>query len=279
MKIVASFLIIIYSLTSQAFIPRGMLILQKTAENSGSGIYQIEQEVQFPMAQDHFVLKETWWVENENTLRLLVTGTKEYKDLIRMNFLYVGGQKLQLRDGKKQSEKISEDFLEKYFHFRSPEAFANSLIALKIVPIAIFNKKPIRSMKDFEYQPEQFIRLSRVGGVIDYAFGTPSNPNSKEGEPGLWIEQDQFVIRKLKLPSHAEITAEKHSQYSRGLMFPRKRTISWDNSSVQIQTLTVIRKSRQASLFSPTNLELTKIDAISSLPIRSTIEDFYKRFR
>ncbi len=274
-----SALVLAFSISAHAFIPKGMLILQKTTENSGSGAYQIEQEVQFPMGQDHFVLKETWWVENENTLRLVVTGTKEYKDLIRMNFLYVGGQKLQLRDGKRLSEKISDDFFEKYFHFRNPDSFANSLVALKIVPTSIFNKKVARTAKDFDYQPENFLRLSRVGGVINYAFGTPSSPESKEGEPGLWIEQDQFVVRKLKLPSHAEVTAERHSQYARNLIFPRKRNVLWDNNSVQIQTLTVVGKPHQASLFSPSNLELTKVEAFNNLSIRSMIEDFYKRFR
>lgn len=264
---------------SFAFIPRGMLILQKNIEANGSGLYQIEQEVQFPAAQGSFVLKENWVVENDGTMRLHVTGTKEFKDLIQMHFIYLGGQRIQLVGGKKLVSKTSEDFFEKFFHFRSAEHLANTLVALKIAPASIFDRKPIKNIKELEYQPEPFLRLSRVGGVINYAFGTPSIPNSSEIQPGLWIEQDQFVIRKIKFPSNAEVSADNHSLYARGFSFPKKRSVAWDSNTVQIQTLSVISKSKQANLFSASNLENSKTEALDGLAVRPLVEDFYKRFR
>ncbi len=273
------FVSILLAPTASAFIPRGMLILQKNIETNGSGIYQIEQEVQFPTAQGTFILKETWVVENDSTLRLIVTGTKEYKDLIHMQFLYLGGQRHQVVGGKKITSKISDDFFEKFFHFRNSEYLANTLVSLKIAPASLFDRKIVKNVKEFEYQPEPFLRLSRVGGVINYAFGTPVNSGTSEVQPGLWIEQDQFVIRKIKLPSNAEVSAENHSLYARGLLFPRKRSIAWDTNTIHIQTLSVSSKPKQASLFAVANLENSKLEALDGLPVHNLVEDFYKRFR
>lgn len=270
---------LLFSTVAVAYIPRAMLILHKTAENSGNGLYQIEQEVQFPTATEPIILRESWSIENESTMRLVVSGTKEYKDLIHLSFLYIGGQRLSIIAGQRQTKKIGEDFLEKYLHFRSSEFFANALINMKIVPATIFNKKIVKTTKDIEHSPENYVRLARTGGVLSYAFGLPSSTEAADLNPGLWIEQDQFVVRKIRLPSQVEMQTERFTQYPRGLMFPRKRTIHWDNNTVQIQTLSVVSKSLQPSLFSVNSLDATKSDGLDSLSNKTMIEDFYKRFR
>jgi hypothetical protein len=56
-----------------AAIPKAALILQKTVENDGNGVYQIEQEVQFPNGSDILILKETWLIQNESNMKLIVT--------------------------------------------------------------------------------------------------------------------------------------------------------------------------------------------------------------
>lgn len=248
------------------------MVLQKTVENHGSGTYMIEQEVQFQNLNTPFALRETWVIDNDNQMRLLVSGLKEYKDSIRMSFIYSNGIKSFMKNGVKYTQKISDDFFEKYFHFRKAEVFANSLIALKIVPASILVKK---MQKPADYQAEPFIRLSRTGGVVNYALGTASQPDAASLSPGLWIEQDQFLIRKIRLPSEVEISAEKHSLYSRGLYFPRRRTVKWADNNVQIQTINVSSKPANLQF----NLENTKLDGLESMVNKTVIEEFYKRFR
>ena len=83
---------------------------------------------------------------------------------------------------------------------------------------------------------EPFVRLARSGGTINYAFGSIATGEAAHTHPrGLWIEQDQFVLRKIRFHSGAELSAERYSNYSRGLDYPRKRTLQWENQTVNIQ--------------------------------------------
>ncbi len=270
--------------TAGAALPKTSLILQKTADNSGSGIYQIEQEVQFPNGPEILVLKETWLVENENNMKLIVTGAKELKDQVSFSIQWSNGNRIQA--GK--SSRMTEDFIERYFHFRTSESLARTLNQLGLVPAAVMAKKTIRNIKVYEPSPESFVRLSRTGGVINYAFGN-LNPLDKQTEkdtlnPGFWIEQEQFVIRKFRLPSQAEVSAERYSSFSKGLMFPRLRTVRWGTNLVTIQTLSVSAKGKEKgkekdawanfALHSP-----QKTDGLTNQPAAPLVDEFYKRFR
>jgi hypothetical protein len=269
------FLSLLLSIESSAFIPKALLVLQKTAENNGTGAYIIEQEVQFPTSQEPLVLKETWVVENENSMKLTVTGTKELKDQFKMQFVYAGGVRTSFIGTARQSRRIGDDFIEKYFHIRTGESFANHFIQMKITPAAILLKKIGKTSKDFDNTTESFIRLSRVGGVVSYGLGVPAAPEGSDASAGFWIEQDQFVLRKFRLPSGVEVSAEKYSQFSRGLNFPRKRTVRWENNTVQIQTLSVSGKAGR----SLGTLEPSQVESLETLSVKNLVQDFYNRYR
>lgn len=257
-----------------AAIPSGLIILQKTADNTGSGVYVIEDEVQFPSGQDTLVLKETWFVENENSMKLLVTGGRELKDQVQMSFVYSGGQRYH----NGLSQKLTPDFIEKYFHIRKGETFANDLVRMKIVPASILYKHPMRSTKDIEHVTENFVRLARVGGVVAYAFGTPSAPDNSDLSPGFWIEQDQFVLRKFRLPDQVEVSADKYTSYSRNLWYPRTRTVHWGTNQVTIQTLSVFGRTKDAfAKFSPKVTQ--RLDGLNGQPAQALVQEFYQRFR
>lgn len=273
MKLVLSVLVIFASSFAFAYIPRGLLILEKTTDNNGSGAYQIEQEVQFPNNQDVLILKETWLVENENTLRVTVTGTKDLKDQIQFSISYTGGT----RSGFDGGSKITTDFIERYFHFRKSENFANALIQLKIVPGTFMNKKPVRTTKEVEHSPENYVRLSRNGGAVTYALGTPTPAGQSSENPGFWIEQDNFVLKKFRLPSQVEVSADKYSIFSRGLHFPRTRTVQWNSNQVTIQTLSVTGKGKD--VFAQTTKPQTNLNGLKGQAAQSLVEEFYKRFR
>jgi hypothetical protein len=264
-----------------AYIPPSRMILQRTAENSGSGVYSIEQEVQFNNVQDSLFLKETWLVENDRTMRVTITGTKDLKDQIKMQFIYAGGQRWSL-NGARESHRITEDFLERYFNFRATDQLANTLINLKILPTNAFVKKSLpKNLENLKYEPDDFVRLSRAGGVPSYAFGTPSPVDGAE-QPGFWIEQDQFLIRKFRLPSQVEVTADNYNQYARGLNYPKVRTIRWGQNTVTIRLIgiTAHRGKTAATLFQPNSLDIsTKLDGLNSQPAKDSIIEFYSRFR
>lgn len=253
-----------------AAIPKASMILQRTSENAGNGIYQIDQEVQFPNGADTLVLRETWMIENENNMKLVVTGAKELKDRVSFSMQILNGQHSSTR------KKVSENFIERYFHMRTTDAWAQALIQMKLVPANVLARKPIRNIKDYEYQPESFVHLARSGGVVTYAFGGLAL--QEKNPPGFWIEQDQFVLRKFRLPSEVEVTADKYSSYARNLMFPRTRVVRWGPNQVTIQTLSVAARGKDSWASFGSKVP-TKMDALNTQPGGSIVDEFYKRFR
>ncbi len=273
---------IVISQLAWAYIPPSRMILGRVSENAGSGIYSIEQEVQIPLGAEPIYLKETWLIENERNLRLTVNGTKDLKDLIHLQFIYVGGQKWQLKNGRKESTKISEDFVEKYFHFRNAENLIGSLQSLKILPVTLTTRKAaVKKGEEFKYEPESFVRLTRTEGSVSYAFGQPSAVEQKELNPGFWVEQDQFIIRKIRFPSQAEVTAENYTPFARGLNLPKLRTIQWNQNTVTIRLLNVSGKvAKSGQLFQPNTLDVPyTIKPLPDASAQTLIEEFYSRFR
>ncbi len=266
--------------TSFAYIPPTRMILERASENSGSGVYAIEQEVQFSNAQDSLFLKETWLIESDQSMRLMVTGTKDLKDQIKMQYVYAGGLRWSLASGR-ESQRLSEDFLEKYFHLRTMDRLASTLMQIKILPPTAISKKPLpKTVDGFKNEPEDFVRLSRAGGAVSYAYGVPSPVEGSEN-PGIWIEQDQFYIRKLRLPNQVEITADNYNSYSRGLSLPKIRTIRWGQNTVTIRLISVSAKPANVSgQLQPNSLDMPiKLDGLNNLPAKDVVTEFYSRFR
>lgn len=271
MKLIILFSLLILQTSAFAYIPKTSMILSRMAENTGSGIYQIEQEVQFPNGSETVTVKETWLIENENNMRMIATGGKDLKDLFSFQANYVSGNRQQ----NGQSKRVGEDFIEKYFHIRTADAFAHTFMALKLVPGNVMAKKPVRSLKEADYQAENFIHLGRVGGVVAYAIGPIAD--SAALKPGFWIEQDQFLIRKFRLPSMVEVSADRYSPYARGLSFPGTRIVKWDNNQVTIQTLSV--KGVGKDTFANFGKNASNKSSLGQIPASAVIEDFYKRLR
>ncbi len=281
-KAIIGLSLVLLPLFSQAFIIPTRTILQKTSENAGSGIYAIEQEVQFVNGDDTLTLKETWLVENDRAMRLTVTGGKDLQNTFTLQFVYSGGQKWSMNSGSRKGEKLPDEFLEKFLHFRSPEIFANTLAQLKIVPANAYQKKPVgRTGNEFKYDPESWVRYSRTGGTVNYALGIATPVDKDVNYPGLWIEQDQFLVRKLRLPTQVEMSANNYNQFAKGLSFPRARTIRWGNHTVTIRTLSVsARPATVANLLQPASLDRnTNWEGVRTLAAKDIVTEFYTRFR
>lgn len=259
-----------------AYIPKASTIVHKTVENNGSGSYQIEQEVQFSTNnQEPFILKESWSVESENKMKLIVTGTKEFKDKIHWVFLYESGIRSQFLNGQKVQKSLNDDFLEKYFHIRKDENFENILAKMKIVPPALFATKPYKLSKEPDFQKSPYLRLVRVGGIVAYALGEAPDTES-DLKPTFFIEQDQFILRKFRLPSNVEVSADNYSLFARNLNFPKTRTVKWQDHQITIQTIQVLGKSQTSF----NRLEPSLTTDLSDLgSAKDLVEEFYKRFR
>jgi hypothetical protein len=268
-------------LAAQSYIMPTRTILQKTSENAGNGIYAVEQEVQFQNGNETLSLKESWLIENDHTMKLTVTGTKGLASPFRLQAVYAGGQKYFVSGNSRKTEKFPEDFLERYMNFRNPDVLATVLMHNDIIPNGSYNKKIVgKTSADFKYEPESWVRYSRTGGSVNYAFGTPTPVGQDKGNPGMWIEQDQFVVRKVRLPSQVEMTLDNYNQFAKGLMYPRVRTVRWGNNSVTIRLISVASRPNTAmSAMQPSTLEADRWDAIKSVPAKDLIEEFYTRFR
>jgi hypothetical protein len=266
---------------SQASIPRASFILEKTSANAGSGAYQIDQDLVFAGAQESLTLRESWIIEGDNLMKVVVTGPKELQDAIKMQFNYSGGQKSFLTAKGRQAARIGEDFIEKYFHFRTRDALAKALVQDKIIPASIPGPKPIKASKDYVYVPEPFTRLSRVGGVITYQLGAAPKAE-RDANPAIWIEQDLFQIRKLRLPSSVEVSADNYANYARGLSLPKNRTVRWNQKSVQINLvrITQLKTAKGAAFYQANNGDIaTRLGGIKDADTAKTVEEFYQRFR
>lgn len=264
-----------------AYIPPVRMVLQRTAENSGNGVYVIEQEVQFPNNQDSLFLKETWVIESDHTMRLTVTSAKDAKDPIRMQFLYAGGQRWDLNNGSRESHRIPDEFLEKYFNYRSSERLGAAMIQMKALPPTALAKKPLpKTVEAITYEPEDFVRLARTDGVTAYSYGTPSTEGTSN--PGFWIEQDQFVIRKIRLPTQVELTADSYTPYAKGLLYPKNQTVRWGQNTVNIHLIGVSARSAKntGNTFQPSGLDVPmKLDGLNNQAAKEVVLEFYSRFR
>lgn len=268
---------------SQAYILPTRTILQKTVENAGSGVYAIEQDVEFPNGPESLHVKESWLIENDHTLRLTVSGPKELQGGFHLQYLYVGGQRYQMNEGSRRSERTPDDFLERFFNFRTVEAFATALVHFNIIPSHAIAKKTLpKEAADIKYTPESWVRYSRTEGAVTFAFGEPSNPTQEKQNPGLWIDQDLFVLRKLRLPSQVEVTADNYNQFARNLSYPRIRTVRWGSNSAVIHLISASSRtaSSAATAFSTNALEINqKLDGLNNQPAKEAVLEFYSRFR
>lgn len=275
----------IFPLSSQAYIPPYWMIMSRTSDNHGKGIYLVDQDVIFNHGAEIMVVNERWTVQNEGSFRLEVTGLRELQNKIRLTYVYQNNRRYFIdENGVRKAEKIPNDFFEPYFHFRVSKNIKPVLVAQKIAPAISLKSDPHRySAQKPHQEPEPYVRLARVGGGISYAIGTPTPLSSAVLYPGIWVEQDQFVIRKLRLNSQLEIAANDYKDFSGGLLLPKERILRWQNRSAKINLKSAIGVSANPKI--KTSLEATSLNFGDNpnlsliLPSDETIRYFYTNLR
>lgn len=256
------------------------VILEKLVENSGSGSYVLNQEVVFSNVTESLVVKESWAIENEHSFRLTATAIKDGLSLMKIHRVYKDGYQYQLVNSRPETQKISNNFFEHLFFARSADYLIQVLKMYEILPPNYTTPKVLqKSNTEFKYENESFLRFSRAGGTPAYAFGAVST-SDQEKSSGLWIEQDAFVIKKIRLPSQVEIIAENYVEYSRGFKYPKGQMITWNNNTATVKTLSISAKSHfSKSVMKTDGMEPTSFEGLQASSLKDVVIDFYTRLR
>lgn len=253
-------------------------ILLRTADNHGRGLYRIEQDVVF--SHGNKMVREIWTVENGYKMHLEVIGKKEL-DPLHLFFIYQDGKKYQVDASDVViSMPLGQDWLESYFHFRTSQEIRSLLLTQKIIPVeALKDPTPPKDIKDIKREPENFMRLYRVGGHVSYGIHL-AHSDSPFPSSGLWIQQDQFHVQRVRLLSQVQVSAQKYKRFARRFWFPSRRTIHWDNHSVELKLVNVtpLKSNRHyRDQLNPNKMNQKKKK--QTWVGDELIRDFYNRFR
>lgn len=265
-----------------AYVPTSRTIVGRLVRNDGKGAYAIEQDVIFRTVGEGLTLRERWTVENGENMRLTVVSPLANAQSVRLDVLYKEGKRLgpDMKGGFKATAMPIEA-IEPFFHSRSAKGFFDAILRSGLVPSGFPIAKPafnINAKTQPPPTPEAFVRLGRIAGVIAYVFGEPTPADSPKALPGVWIEQDAFLLRKLRFPSEAEVTADRHSSQA-GLRFPRTRTVTWGSNNAEIRVISV-KGLAPAAAAAALNQASFQADLKSArLPTDEQVKEFYSRFR
>ncbi len=280
-RITAFLCAILFVVESQSYIPRSQTIADRVAQSHGKGAYVIEQDVQFRTGADTVFLRERWTIVDSDSMRVAVSlpAGKASGDNVHFEALYQSGKRTLTdpANGQITTAALSPEFIEPFLHARSGRSFLNLLVRARIIPASLLNERPrIQKPEQANHAPEPLVWLGRTSGVVAWIFGEPS-PVNGPANPAVWIEQDAFLIRRLRFPSEAELFADNYSTYARDLKFPRERTVNWKGGSVHIRVVSV-RSLANNEAAKALNSKTTPLKP-GRLPDSPQIKEFYTRFR
>lgn len=273
MRSILFFILVFSCIRGQAYIPPSHMILQRVAENHGSGVFQIDLEVTLRSGPDPIMLKETWISDGEKGLKVVAVGQGLLKDKFRFEAFYRANQRISATSRGKNTAGFAESFVEWPFHLRTSESLKDWLLKMEILPPNYETLKTHIKEKDrFIYPKESFMRLNRLLGVVNYQMGREFQDNSK---PSAWIEQDQFHIRKIRWNKNLELTVDEVGSYAKGVHYPKQRTLVWNNSIISMRTLAVASKASAKDL----SQVAASINLIDEAEGSALVSKFYSELR
>ena len=151
------------------------------------------------------------------------------------------------------------------------------LVARDIAPAESLSSKGHRySSEKPTAAQESFVRLSRTGGQVAYAIG-------KSSSSGIWIEQDQFHVLKIRFSDELDVSARQYASHSRGLWFPNERLVTFKNheATMTVSLVTGLSSSGKIlDLFKASSLQFGADPKVAVLlPEDQIIQDFYINLR
>lgn len=283
-KKITSF-ILFFPLIATAYTPQIDMIFDRTIKNSGTGTFIIDTEVSIDSRGQTFLAKESWIIEDAENMRVRVAGEKELKNHLNIIRIYKNNKKYFMEDdGTVKSLPFPESFFEPLFFIRTVKKFEKTLLELGILP-SMYTKirKPVIDLNEPVYPKLPFLRLSRVAGVPSYLISQP-NTQAENASPAIWIEQDQFTIRRVRLGNQNEVQADEPQKYANSIVFPQLRTIKWGANQAKIRVLNIRQipmTPKVKEYFSNKTFieEKGKLESVNAVPEDPVLNEFYSRFR
>lgn len=257
-----------------AYIPPYSMIMSRVAENHGHGTYVIDQDVIYKVADgDSQIVHETWTVTDEGRMRLSFQGAGALKDIVKGTIVYENHNRILKESGGNKVQRLGEDWVEPFFYFRFSKNIRNRLVKMKIAPPeSLRDEPPMKADGPPDYTPPSFVRLSRLDGMVTWSIEkTPGSPD----QPGIWIEQDQFVVSKLRTPLKDTVEASDYTKFDNTFYIPRVRTYKWKDRSVVVQLKNVRALGTKVAKATTSTTNLVPFQFSGS----DVIRDFYLRFR
>ncbi len=256
-----------------AYIPHADFIIEQVAKKHGNGHYEIKLEVTLQKGDRQSLVHETWSIDSGDRLRLIARSDDFY-----LERLYIGDNYyFKNPNGKTMKAKVSDEFLETWFLERSKSRLRKDILKTQLATREALRWDPTK-VKD-SAATEKPIRLSRSRGIITYALGVPTPVGQTQLNPGIWIEQDKFVIRKIRFPTLSEVTADEYGDYSKGMLFPKTRLVSWGAQTVPIRVVSVNWKSGKSRVSFESFQKTAKPSKSQESYLSDFVAEFYGKFR
>lgn len=260
---------------ASAYIPDTQFIFSEAVKNHGKGPYSYETEVTFKRGPDSFTAHEKWLFDSSQRFSIKASGS---------GFVWAavieGGRHVSIDpNGSRDTDPTPSDMYEPLLHTRSSGEFAQFLTSHKFMTSDAVNFRGIvkkkDSKKDLDQTSHPQIRLSRTDGLIAIAMGTPSLADGTS-YPMIWMDQDRFLLRKIRTPNLNEVRLSNHGNFGRGLRYPRTQSVTLDGVEITIQL------KKMDAITTITNLDSTLKDIKPKAPegpLAEVITTFYSRFR
>lgn len=185
-----------------AYIPPPDMVLSRLGRHQGRGDYHISQRVYFLETSrftDSFQLIEKWYKKPQQAL---VHITSPEHPQLQIYFLYENKTKKWINSDNKRVSK-SGHYIESYFFQENP-VWLNQAAALD---------------------------LGRALGVVNYVFSL--------GGRKLWVEQDEFLSRKVQFSPGKILNLYDYQSFSSGLWLPKRRVFTSSDYKVNFELLYV----------------------------------------
>jgi len=244
-----------------AFILPSNFVVKKITENNGKAGYLIEQTLNLRFPNGTISLQEIVSLDSENLITIQTKSQSDSKLKIDFIIKYQNGK----RDNGLSVKSQSKEFFEPIIYSRNPDFLTKKIEAVFQMPLIEIPN-----------------RLSRFDGIVAFAFGKPTPVESKLELPGFWIEQDTFLIRKIRFSSEASLEQSDFMTGPKGLTISKNKLLKWDQSEATIQISKVHEKTKSTlqikHLQIPTQTKF-QIESTENSELAKAVKDFYERFR
>lgn len=256
--------ILLIGFNASAFVPDAVSIFKKYSDTQSGQMINATFTLKDPSS--NLSWKEVWQVEPAG-LRVVgfYSSENSTKESPIYNFLYTSDRKITGPSGSPAS--LGEEFIEPlFFHGGDISSLKKFVLRLRFLPLSSFQLPVITNIKTYVPTEDPFIKVSRSNGLITLAMSQSSDLS--EGNI-LWVDQDQFLPRKIKLASGAVVTVDNYSSRLKNYSLPGLKTYEWDQKKVE-STLISAQTYKESKL---------NIKEISTDPSPSILYEFMKKFR